>query len=260
MIWECTLHPRVFHLVLETLQRSEETSASPGRMNTSSLPDVTPNHDRDGVIFANFSAPDILSPGALHASRESRCLVFRRGYRVWKMHDGQGRARAVVWNPNVDVILFPPVPGSGACAALRVHYSRWLRYFAIQYPEETEMARNVAVYTSMGFRSRPWGGRWHWLAELAAFGAMTELVVVVDEEAERAEVEWLMRENRSRNKWGPWKIPVEIEDWFEEGRLRWPFMLKTPVVRVVESSERVLGGQSLQICLRCNPCEYLGMG
>jgi hypothetical protein len=48
---------------------------------------------------------------------------------------------------------------------------------------------------------------------------------------------------------------------FKEGEWREPdLVLRVPVVRVVESVEKVLSDQSLEILLRYNPCEYLAMG
>jgi hypothetical protein len=263
MIWEFTLFPRIFSLVPKGYNYTEDTLAVQWSLLISSRTEARPTRDRHEVVSARFLTSGILSHVALETSRESRHLVFSRGYRVWKMQNGQGHVRHVIWHPVVDVILFPPVPPYRDPAPdLEVCSSKWLKLFSLQYPEETKMANNIAMYTSMAVRSRPWSGRWKWLNELAKFQSLRELVIVVDEEAEKSVVKWLIERKKSQrsDQIGAWKIPQEIEEWLEKGKQVWPHILRVPVVRVVESAERVLDGQSLQICLRCNPCEYLRMG
>jgi len=263
MIWEFTLLPQIFYLAPKAYNWTGDTLAVPWSLVSPSRTEGSPTRNPDEVVSARFLISGVFSHVALQISQESRYLVFSRGYREWKMQNSQGHIRNVFWNPVVDVILFPPVPP--ICESpqeLEVHYSKWVKLFNLQYPEETRIANNIAMYTSMAVRSRPWGGRWQWLNDLAKFQSLRELVIVVDKEAEKSFVKYLIERNKSQksDRIGPWKIPQEIEEWFEKGKLHWPYILRIPVVRVVESAERVLDGQSLQICLHCNPCEYLGMG
>jgi len=192
--------------------------------------------------------------------------VFNRGYRVWKIQNKQGKVRNVVWNPAVDVILFPPVPLEPRIVPspqLRVHEKHYLQLFSLQYPEETKIASRLAMYSSLALRSRPTGGiRWNWENGVAKFYSLNEFIMVVDEEAERTIVKRLIQQNKNllSLSLGPWNLPQDLEDVFIQGKLHRPdTILRIPTVRVVENIERIIDGQSLQISLHCNPCQYLGM-
>jgi hypothetical protein len=78
-----------------------------------------------------------------------------------------------------------------------VHWLKWTRLFSAQYPEESRIANNIAIYTSLALLSRQRRtGRW-FIRDLARFEMLHVLVVVVDEQDERNHVAYLM-ENDDR--------------------------------------------------------------
>jgi hypothetical protein len=271
-IWELTLFAQVFSLIPHAYKWSEDaavdTTTVPWHFICPRSVSNRPSREPNKIFSARFTISDIVAHRVLQVCRESRTLVFNRGYRVWKVQNKQGKVRNVVWNPAVDVILFPSVlletrivPSS---LPLRVHEKYYLPLFFLQYPEETKIASRLAMYSSLALRSRPTGGiRWGWETDIAKFYSLNEFIMVVDEEAERTIVKRLIRDNKNLLSLplGPWKLPQDLEDVFIQGKLHRPdTILRIPTVRVVENIERIVDGQSLQISLHCNPCQYLGMG
>jgi 2EXR family len=253
MIWKFTLTPQLIPLMPQAYGRDEDPSAIPYWIMEGRLPPDPGTHVRRRTYSARFtSSCDDLSHATLQVSRESRHFAFSQGYRVWKMHDRQGRTKDVIWNPAVDIILFPAT--ASRYGQVAVHSSHWLRLFAAQYHEEAEIANNIAMHTSLFPRGTPLS---IWLlGQLAKFLSMRKLIMVVDKEYERYQV---MEEIQS-SEGEAWNIPQDIEEVIRTWKQRRPeSQLAIPDVRVVEDVDGILKGQSLQICLMCRPCEFLGI-
>jgi len=251
LIWESTLSPHIISLVPIEYPRGDQSRAVPWHLVAETRPG-----SYEG-ISARFSIPDVPSHAILHVSRESRNAVFNRGYRVWKMENQLGHTRNVVWHPDIDAIALPPKQQNLQSGQMNYHFY-YPKLFSLQYPEETRIARNVALPTSLWQRSRY---RWIlWYGQLSNFKSLSQLIMVVDKEYERFRVECLITNQRASNRLGVFILPQEIEETFERGQQTRPnLVMNIPFVRVVGTLEGILKGEALQISLQCNPCEYLNM-
>jgi hypothetical protein len=81
---------------------------------------------------------------------------------------------------------------------------------------------------------------------------LKEVIILIDRREEIINVLSTIEENRI------WKIPNDFEEalWSSVSQLA----RNKVQVRVVSCVDQMLNGESLNISLRCNPCEYLRFG
>lgn len=155
----------------------------------------------------------------------------------------------MIWHPSIDIILFPQSPRHVRPA---IPSFNWLRMFAVQYPQEVHAAKNIALHTSIwpkDHRLKNWV-----TGHLFKFRSLRNLVMVVDDDYERALVRALAETPRP---WGPWKIPDSIVEVLEDAMLQWPErMLYSPDVKVVGGVDMILSTSHLEATLRCSTCSY----
>jgi hypothetical protein len=199
---------------------------------------------------------------ALQVSQRSRKLVLSKGYCPWKFETPKGHFEIIYWNPDVDTITFPPYPDTAPSEEKRPPGMR-MTHFVHLYPEEAAMAKNIAIPTTSMRHREPSGWR-SMRSIMDNFPAMRNLVMIVDEVEERKIVTSLIKHHQLATKFGVWNILRDIEEDCSRMDPWLPRKVfhkdKVPKLRVVGCVDGILTGQSLNISLRCNPCEYLGMG
>lgn len=266
-IWAFLTPPQTITFEPEGYNKSQNTSAVPWNRVVRGSPNAL---DPEGICSARFSTIPPCAHAALQVCHQSRETIFRLGYRPWKVYNREGHVQTLYWNPDIDTIVFPPPKAEyyavrtprQKSTAVKLYY--WLGLFALQYPEETKIAKRIALTTSLcklGRLQRFWV-----VKQIGNFTGMTELVVMVDERFEREQVANLIERGlRTDHMWGNWNLPRSIEEalssWTpwkgESGGTAGG--LKVPIVRVVRNADGITSNESLQISLRCNPCEYLGI-
>jgi 2EXR family len=260
LIWEFTFTPRIISLEAEGYGQAEDPTAIPFYAIQGRKP---PNPDRQIIRLmwsGRFIPSHIPSQAVFQVSRESRQFAFSLGYRIWTMQKRGGLIRNVIWNPAEDFILFPKRPfGRVDLGIAEAHPYHWLRMFAIQYPKEVSVAQNIAMHTSTWFQGKL---EYNWVVgQLLKFTSMRKLVMVIDKDFEKDVVRGLITRNLAEESWGSWRIPPAIIGALENAKLRQPNLrLHIPDVLVVEDTSRILSTPGLETKLRCNPCEYLGIG
>ncbi|KAF8858002.1 hypothetical protein BDZ45DRAFT_410486 [Acephala macrosclerotiorum] len=198
----------------------------------------------------------VQSPVALSICRESRGVAVLSGYRVWKFESPLLGFRDVMWNPEIDTILFE-----------RHFLTRDAAMFDIFVDQCTEQMLEVQ---KMAVRSSLWGWRSQSkitpLFPLLHFSALKEFVVVVEEQHEKCCSEWTAGVQRATLAPGErsWTLPQDLQKSLKEVKVE--LMLAAvdavytrvekwtpPAVRIVRSEEDLLRGGSEEMKLRCHP-------
>lgn len=283
MIWHLTYYPRLISLEIEAYSFREERAAVSWHKVIQALPNSSIGVDPNRPKSARFTITGSPSHVALQVSRRSRDNILGHGYRPWIIQNREGFTKIFHWNPEIDTVVFPDNP----CETLRrdtvryldrddvpkhlrpqvpgfpkANYHYWLRLFALQHPEEAALAEKVAILSTLVERGTT---EYNWVArKIGNFTGLKELVVVIDQEEEGKKVTELISENQAFVRFGLWNIPSDIEEglarWKPWNREKVGHEVKVPKVRVVSCLDEIFRGESLQIALRCNPCEYFGLG
>jgi hypothetical protein len=100
---------------------------------------------------------------------------------------------------------------------------------------------------------------YNWIVgQLAKFTSLRKLVMVIDEDYADDIVTNLFMQGIAEETWGSWTIPKAIVETLEDIKIREPDLrLPIPEVRVMDDIKKVLDPGTIEVCLRCNPCEYL---
>lgn len=236
MIWELTLTPRVIPLICERAYYEDFVGVD--RF-------VSTPEGPEALEFA-IADNDIPIVSALYICQESRRVALNRGYRPWKLYNLSNEIKLVMWNPAIDTVYFGD---SFAPDGL-------LRVMSQRYPIETQQLRHMALPT------KHWGSANngvqvervdYWMQ----FENLEDLCVVIDlpYEYQKAVYAKLPSQEFPGLNPHPWTIPFDIEADFEEFYQREVPEFKIPILRVVEDEEDILSGQSMEMVLRCHPCE-----
>jgi hypothetical protein len=211
---------------------------------------------------------------ATQVSQRARRIVLSQGYIAWKVQNQVGRSRTFYWHPEIDIITFPENPYDDEAEQamvlkllkqIRVTY---LQSFRGQYQEVAAVAERVAIPTTF-CRREEWAQPWDWVnCDIGCFQSLKDLIVFVDEKKERAEVAHLRQQGLVTSPPGIWYVPGDIEAVYRDnvtsrlkaqGRILPDHEVPVPSVRIVGGIDMLLTDQRLNIKLRVNPCEYLGM-
>lgn len=183
--------------------------------------------------------------------RESRAALLANGYKRWKIVRQNGQVRYVMWKPSIDTVFLKEDSFH--------HFYEPLHLFYEQFPTQVPEVERIAMPSSL------WDGDASYaptrqFVPLIPF-KLRELVVMVDDEFERAYVERLKARGVAPGPNDPemWVIPRDITTALErEGRHS--SLWTVPNVRIVRGERGVLSGDDLELRLRCYPYEALGLG
>lgn len=259
MIWGYTMYPRAISLVTEEYNSTEATFVAPWYF---ALPDDDNYLDLTQKRPAHFTIKDLQAQchAALRVSQRSRGFVLSQGYVVWKIQNREGYIQLFYWHPAIDVIVFP---GNSydtlEDGASRVNGHHLAGLFSLRYPNEAKTLKRVAVISPV-CRTDPII-RLGWVKKkIEQFVSISELIIIRDTENERKVEARLIEEAHASTGCGILKLPDGItyalsrqKPWVQS---RLGYEVKVPIVRVVESVDKVLSNQNLEISLLCAPWEW----
>jgi hypothetical protein len=183
--------------------------------------------------------------------RESRAVLLSNGYKRWKIVHQNGQVRYVTWKPSIDTVFLKEDSFH--------HFYEPLHLFYKQFPTQVLEVDRIAIPSSLWDRGASHAPTRQFVPPIPF--KLRELIVVVDDEFERAYVERLKAWGVAPSPNNPetWVIPRDIATVLErEGRHS--SLWTVHKVRIVRGERGVLSGDDLELRLRCYPCEALGLG
>jgi len=188
---------------------------------------------------------------ALEICKESRKAALDEGYKLWSFQVSKKGTRCMMWNPKVDIVFIEHKTEGGFMRLLP-------RELSLQFKSESKEIQRLAIHTSVWDIELANDGRIE--HSLLKFRALKELVVVLNEDAERKVLQSLKYSRRHSVFGGSWNIPTSVlaklKSMKEKRNLvNW----KIPNVRVVMGENDILNSEGVKLTLRCVPCVDLGV-